>query len=139
MSYKIYQIRHDVPGRETISNIIATRDMEMIYSCYLMELSWQFNQTNISCIPVGTYTLQKLESSPAFDYPHFEVLNVPGRSGIKWHVANYAKQLRGCGAPGQKLADLDQDGLIDVTSSGNALRELLSILPDETELIILNG
>jgi len=137
--FKIYQIRHDIPGKETISNIIVTEDMKEIYSCYLVELSWQFNQKNISCIPVDKYILKKLESSPAFDYPHFEVLNVPGRSGIKWHVANYARQLRGCGAPGERLADLNHDGVIDVASSGNALKELLSILPDETELVILNG
>ena len=139
MRSTIYQIRHNVPGKETISNVIVTRNMETVFTCYLMELPWEFNKSNISCIPCGRYTLKKVRSSPSFSYEHFEVINVPGRTGIKWHIANYVNQLRGCGAPGMSLADINKDGLMDVVSSTTALNKLIEILPNETRLIILKG
>jgi len=139
MTTIIYQIRHKIPGKETISNVIVTRDMEQIFSFYLVELPWEFNKIGESCIPIGRYTLKKLNSSPSFNYPHFEVMNVPGRTGIKWHIANYVRELLGCGGPGMKLADIDNDGVIDVASSGEAINKLINILPDKSRLIIFNG
>jgi hypothetical protein len=59
---------------------------------------------------------------------------VPGRSNILIHPANYVSQLRGCIAIGLDGADINGDGLIDVTSSKKAVKKLVAALP-ETGLI----
>ena len=101
-----------------------------------IELPWRDNQPGVSCIPAGVYECEKVDSSPAFNYQHIHVKDVPQRAGIKIHVGNYARQLQGCIAPGLKHADIDGDGLIDVTSSRAALDQLLAAVPDKFTLEI---
>jgi hypothetical protein len=65
---------------------------------YCIELPWKNNERQVSCIPDGIYKLSK-EYSQHFGY-HLQVLDVPGRDGIKIHPANNAKlELKGCIAP----------------------------------------
>lgn len=66
--------------------------------CYSIELPWRNNQQQLSCIPEGSYPLQK-RYSKRFGW-HLHLQNVPGRSFILLHPANNAiKELRGCIAP----------------------------------------
>ena len=112
---------------------------KILFECFLLELPWRNNQPRISCIPLGKYKAVKRppgHEGSRFKYWHFEVLNVPGRTKIKWHVANYVKELLGCGAPGSKVMDIDADGKLDAANSRNTLKKLVAILPDEFELII---
>ncbi|MDR0227593.1 MAG: DUF5675 family protein [Flavobacteriaceae bacterium] len=70
--------------------------------CYTIELPWIANKRQISCIPEGTYKVQK-RFSPKFKH-HFELVDVPHRSYILIHTANDAqKELRGCIAPVSQL------------------------------------
>ena len=59
------------------------------------------------------------------DYPAYELI-VPGRTLIKIHAANTAKQLLGCIAPGRSLGFLE--GQIAVLSSVLALKTLMESL-----------
>lgn len=63
--------------------------------CYTIELPWRMNAPDVSCIPLGVYTVQML-FSPHFgkDMPH--VLNVQGRSAVEMHGANSVFDLLGC-------------------------------------------
>lgn len=66
--------------------------------CYTIELPWKKNAVQVSCIPEGSYVLQKRHSETLGD--HLLVADVPGRSLILIHKANNAlKELRGCIAP----------------------------------------
>ncbi|MBW2962999.1 DUF5675 family protein [Mesonia aestuariivivens] len=66
--------------------------------CYTIELPWKENQAQISCIPKGTYNLEK-RFSKKFGW-HLLIKEVPKRSFILFHPANNAlKELRGCIAP----------------------------------------
>jgi len=51
----------------------------------------------------GRYPLT-LSWSPGFKQIMLELLNVPGRSGIRIHVANHPNQLLGCLAPGTNIS-----------------------------------
>lgn len=93
-----------------------------------IELPDKNNTNEISCIPEGEYECEILKNSNRIRYPHISILNVRNRFGIKIHIANFVSQLRGCIACGFKHADLNKDGIIDVTNSRNALNEILSIL-----------
>ena len=64
-----------------------------------IERPWKDNANGISCIPVGEYEI-KLTLSNRFKKHLYQVMDVPGRSGIRIHVANWAKELEGCIALG---------------------------------------
>lgn len=66
--------------------------------CFTIELPWNNNQAQISCIPEGIYPLHKRYSA-RFKW-HLHLQDVPGRSMILIHPANHAMlELRGCIAP----------------------------------------
>lgn len=73
---------------------------------YTIELPWKDNQPKISCIPPGIYLAERDifygGDGPGGkkDYPCFEVRNVLGRTEIKFHIANYLKDIVGCIGPG---------------------------------------
>ncbi|MFY0630921.1 MAG: hypothetical protein JXR05_11105 [Flavobacteriaceae bacterium] len=85
-------------------------------------MGWLNNTKNISCIPTGTYKL-KLEWSPRFEKELWEIYDVPNRRECKFHAANFSRQLNGCIALGKDRADIDNDGLIDVTSSKATMKK----------------
>jgi hypothetical protein len=52
---------------------------------------------------------------------------VPDRDGIKIHKGNYTSQILGCVLPGLHHIDLNKDGIMDVSNSGEALRLLIDV------------
>ena len=55
---------------------------------YTIELPWNNNESDISCIPQGLYNLRPHNSAMhPFTY---EILNVPNREAILIHEGNYA-------------------------------------------------
>ena len=59
-----------------------------------VERPWLNNERNISCIPAGTYICRRYSSDK---FPNtFEVCDVPGRSHILFHVANFQHEVEGC-------------------------------------------
>lgn len=114
-----------------------------LFHCCTLELPWQDNAVGTSCIPPGpdeaerTYLIRKC--SPArsrFDYWHLHVLDVPGRTAIKMHAANYVYQLRGCIAVGERFALIDDDDQLDVTNSRRTLQRLVALCPNVTTLTV---
>jgi hypothetical protein len=68
------------------------------FQCYTIELPWEDNLPQHSCIPEGRYELKKRYSTKFGQ--HLLVENVKGRALILIHPANDAlKELRGCIAP----------------------------------------
>lgn len=83
------------------------------FHCKTGELPWRENANGASCIPPGLYVcMYRLSPIHGMCY-HVE--NVPGRSGVEIHSANWmgdkAKgkkcQLLGCIAPGEGVAVLE--------------------------------
>jgi len=54
------------------------------------------------CIPAGIYKVV-LTPSPHLGYVCPEVLDVPGRTAIRWHIGNYPKDVLGCCIVGTTL------------------------------------
>ena len=125
---------------QTESLVIVLVELRIVHRLFLLELPWRNNIQNESCIPEGNYILKKRkahEGGSRINHDHFEVMDVINRAGIKWHIANYKHELRGCGAPGMRLGDINQDGLADALQSRTAMSLLWSLLDDENELTIL--
>ncbi len=98
-----------------------------------LELPWKDNAVGVSCIPVGLYKMV-LHVSPKFGRCYW-LQDVPNRSEILIHPANFVGQLRGCMAPGLTHADIDGDGHLDVASSKIAMGKLLEWEFSEIEVV----
>lgn len=115
-----------------------------VYVGCSLERGWRDNQSNISCVPEGTYPL-KYENSPRFRKHLWELYDVPGRSECKFHAANYWRQLNGCIALGNKHKDIDGDGDPDVTSSRDTMIKFHELMDEagiephwDVEVVIRN-
>ena len=62
--------------------------------CVTLERPWVNNEKNISCIPTGEYFCKKTVSLRYGET--YEVMNVPDRSGILFHIGNLVDNTRGC-------------------------------------------
>ncbi len=101
-------------------------------SFYTIELPWLDNKKRISCIPEGTYdvVIRGADQSAKFDYEHLHILNVPDRSYILFHVANYPKDILGCIGTGLSTSK-DMVG-----NSRDAHKLLMSLFEGKEKLII---
>jgi hypothetical protein len=124
---------------ETKGNLFILYNYDLLYSCKTLELPWNGNQKNSSCIPVGNYEVVK------YDSPNkgmvFLLKDVPGRDSIEIHSGNYAAgnhiDTKGCILPGAGFEDINGDGNLDVFDSRKTMDRLLAVLPDEFTLNIV--
>ena len=100
-----------------------------------LELPWRDNTPQKSCIPTGTYRCQ-IVKSPRFGKV-YHVTNVPGRSAVLIHSANFAgdvdkgwtTQLHGCIAPFLKTGIMRNNAGV-MQASGLVSRPALNMLMD---------
>ena len=130
MMEKVYIKRTSDDGTQTLGSM-SYKGKEIAKT---LELPWRENKRRISCIPTGTYRVIR-RKSPKYGQ-HFHILNVESRSYILIHNANYYFQLLGCIGVGRDHADINGDGLMDITSSRSTMTRLLNLLPKEFELVI---
>jgi hypothetical protein len=102
-----------------------------------LELPDRGNARNISRIPAGKYRLTPEVGGRFRD--HFRVHDVPGRDGILGHRGNFPADTRGCLILGLRFADLDADGLFDVSQSDAALRLFSSLVTAEADLFVFDA
>lgn len=103
------------------------------------ELAFIDNKPNVSCIPCGEYELVRRWSKKHGH--HLMLLNVPNRSYILIHSGNFASSFgksdsKGCILLGEGFADIDSDGLLDVTDSKKSLKKLMDLVGDKEPLIL---
>ena len=121
-------------GKQTNGVLYVVDEDKILFECYTLELPWKDNQRRVSCIPEGEYKAIK-HHSPKFGNSVW-IQDVPNRSEILIHPANYVRQLLGCIAVGSDLKDIDSDGLEDTTNSRNTMDKLLSYLPKSFDIQI---
>ena len=126
-------------GNSQTEGELVLRDAEgtELLRLFTLELRWRNNLRKVSCIPEGEYQVLP-RTSPKYG-KHFEVANVYLRSFILIHAANRVTQLKGCIAPGLTKADLNGDGLQDVTNSKPAMAKLLELAPEGFLLTITHA
>lgn len=135
MKVEIYRHKFTVDKRQTLGTLCVLNNYETIlYSCKTLELPWNDNKKNNSCIPLGTYKVDKYNSQK-FGLC-FKLRNVPGREGILIHAGNYNSQTQGCILVGERFKDIDSDRLTDITNSKKTLNELLDLLPSSFQITI---
>lgn len=111
--------------KETLGIMFLFSGLAVIGKFATLEPPWKNNEKKTSCIPAGGY-LCTPRTSPKFG-DHFILHGVDGRDFILIHKGNYSTDTEGCILLGYEHADINRDGVIDVTRSGAALAFLNNI------------
>jgi hypothetical protein len=121
----------------TLSDCILRSHDKTLLTFKGLELPWRQNKKGISCIPEGLYRAVAVRRTSNKMYAIW-IQDVPGRSEVMIHTANYVRELRGCLAPGVAHIDIDGDGIIDIRSSQMIMDTLQLNIPlgDEIEVMI---
>ena len=127
--------RYSHEEKQTIGKLyLLNNSGGIIEKWHSLELPWLDNQRRISCIPLGTYKARK-HTSPRFGKSLW-LQDVPNRSEILIHRGNFYTDILGCILIGKNLADINNDGVIDLTQSVKAINELMSYLTDLDAIMI---
>ena len=130
-------IRFAAEPKQTLgAAVMLSVQLDNLLEFKTVELPWKDNQRRISCIPPGTYTAIK-HTSPKFG-PCLWILDVPGRSEILIHPANYWHDLLGCIAPGEDHLHIDNDGSLDVNKSRWMMQQILAFVKEKIIVEILD-
>ncbi len=145
---KLEILRDEDQTVETKGKLSVLNDSDAtIFSNLTLELPWLDNKQGVSCIPTGTYLCKKVPPSH-IPYDHVSITGVANRDGICIHYGNFAAMttaeieegkhpdILGCIITGDKYADINGDGIDDICDSKIMFEKLMSILPDEFQLII---
>lgn len=106
------------------------------------ELPWRGNLPDLSCIPAGVYPVMKT-FSPHFQRELYEVMNVPRRTSIRIHPANFMgnvekglrSDLLGCIALGRTIGQLKgQPAILESRLAVAAFMSELKGQPFELEI-----
>lgn len=127
-----YLLRTTSDAKQTLGALVAA-DGFAVFVCRTLELPWLDNASDISCIPEGTYVCKwtrsnRLSTAAGHDVFTYEVMDVPGRAGIRIHSANYFTQLKGCAALGDAHKDLNADAELDVIHSGTTVASFAALM-----------
>jgi hypothetical protein len=106
----------------------------VIKEWHSMELPWLDNTKRVSCIPTGNYK-SVIHYSPKFGKCLW-LQDVPNRSEILIHAANFYYDLLGCIGIGKDLSHIDGDKYIDITSSRDSMKELLNLIGSQSVINI---
>lgn len=120
---KVTLTRYETGPEGTYSNVITDSG----YAVYGMELPWKGNKANESCIPDGTYECAIVQS-PKFGKV-YEIKNVPDRTNVLAHPANWIRQLLGCLALGRAVGLVL--GIKGLMSSKDAIEGFMADLDGE--------
>lgn len=102
-------------GKQTVGGLFSDSAVPY-FRCDTLELPWLADAPNISCIPIGIYKVKWTYSQRHGKYM-YQIMDIPNRTGIRFDVANYAKQLLGCVALGKGYGDINDNGKIDILHS----------------------
>jgi hypothetical protein len=114
--------------------------LDGFFFSHSIERPWVDNEHGTSCIPEGTY-IAKPEFSPKHGCILYKLQDVPGRTDIEIHPANFAYQLLGCIALGKEITMIedphDQIAKKGVTSSGSTIGRFMAELDGSPELKVI--
>jgi len=106
------------------------------FNCKTLERPYLSNMSSVSCIPKGVYECKWTFSTKFMKYT-YEVMNVPNRTGIRIHPANWWSQLNGCIALGDSYGNLNNDKQADLLNSKKTLAEFEQLMNKKPFTIII--
>ncbi len=98
---------------------------------WILERPWLDNKRNISCIPEGTYQIAPDQEGRFTGYQ--ELQDVPGRSEIIIHAANYVHEVQGCLAPNMSI-EISGDAQVRGVDPRKALDMVRELAPEQVTI-----
>src|SRR5690554_2742602 len=95
----IIQTRKHLQGTAGVVFLMDENNLPQKF-CESLELPWDNNKSNVSCIPLGEYVC-KWTYSNAFKREMYLIMDTGPRLGVRLHSANRLAELRGCIALGE--------------------------------------
>src|SRR5882762_9832216 len=123
-------VTRDLVTPSSVSGILTVADLSM----YTLEPGANPINTGHPTIPAGKYRVL-LTHSPHLGYVTPELQDVPGRTAIRIHCANYAHQLLGCTAVGSTRSLMPSQTEWAVWGSLKAFQALMEKLNTTTDEI----
>jgi len=123
--YRAVLARLDQGMEQTLGRFTLFKGLDRVFDCVTLELPWEENYTNISCVPIGVYKVSPRYSEKYKN--HYILENVPNRRYILIHHGNFNSDTRGCILLGSSFAQINGDAFLDITASRRTISELLSI------------
>lgn len=127
--YRAVLVRLEQNNHQTLGRFTLFNGLDRVFDCVTLELPWEDNQTNISCVPKGVYKVSPRYSDKYKN--HYILEDVPNRRYILIHHGNFNTDTRGCVLLGSRFAQINSDSLLDITASRRTISELLSITEGE--------
>lgn len=135
---KLILLRKTQNDNQTLGTLSVVDDKGvLVFSCTTLELPWKNNQHNVSCIPVGVYTVQMIYSEK-YKY-HFTVNTVSDRQGILIHIGNYTADTHGCILVGHFAKPADKGAGYMVCESAVTIGRLIQLIRKTTKMEIINS
>lgn len=126
---KILTLRRFVPENTVSTYGVLIYEKQPI--AVTLELPDKNNEPNTSCIPTGEYICKPYSSEK---YPNtWEVTNVPNRTYILIHKANFLRDIKGCIAIASEFDDINNDGVVDIMYSVKGFNKFMKIVDGEQE------
>lgn len=125
-------LRQEFPSGATFGTLLLRKQI----FCFSLELEWHENIAFHSCVPCGIYPLVRRDSwygRKTYGYT-YEIRDVPERSDILIHPANWPHELSGCVATGETIAKLRGERAL--LNSGGTFRALKKAMGDINETTI---
>jgi len=112
-------------GKQTLGLLNAFQGKSHLMQCKTLELPWENNESQISCIPNGEYSVIPY-NSPSKGLVYL-LEDVENRSMIEIHVGNYNSDILGCILVGDNFAYINNDSEADVTNSKTTFDKLKTV------------
>lgn len=130
-------IRRNQDINQTLGTCCVMLDNDLpVFSSLSLERGWRNNEKNVSCIPIGIYTVE-LEFSPKFNTNLWEIKGVPNRTETKFHWASFYYNLEGCVSLGIRPKNLNNDNYLDLTNSKNTILDFNKSLTDFKKALLI--
>ena len=129
MMNKLFLFRCPSRSYGTFGTLVLPEDRR----CYsTLELPWKDNKKDESCVPSGDYEIEYTQS-PSHGTYSYEILDVPGRTGIRFDIANRISELLGCVAVGMNIGHDGTDRYIE--DSRIAIKSIERLLNYEKSML----
>lgn len=127
MRIKILRLTQDKNKVQKLGRLMVFDGWHCLFWCHILE--------PFEGIKAGSYTVKKYNSPKFGAVLLYNILDKDGKQRyFEIHYGNYRKDTKGCQLTGEQIADINSDGLYDVTNSKETLEKLLKYIPDNEEV-----